>query len=403
MIHLRAFLPLTIAPFVAALGIVFGACSSEGNPHTAATVTPKEADTTKQEVRTIVPVDYSLGRAMNARIGKGINLGNSWDSDGNRLDSSWGNPIRDYDFPFIKKAGFNSVRIPVRWQRNSDYDNHTVDPKRLAGVKEDVQLALAQGLVVIVNFHHYVQLNCAGGGQGCAYDSTAYEAEKAHFLGMWAQVASEFNAPEFPDDMVVLEILNEPTISNAERVDKLMNDAYQVIRAAAPGKTIMFESYHSAKFEDLNILHLPADGNIIYSGHYYEPYGFSHQGHSYNCKGDAAYNNSAFTDLDMYAKQAKALYPDIDGVNSIPLNMGEFGISGGTDYANKSTCKEGESLPSARMKAQWASLSIKAAEAYGISWNYWGFTSVGGFEAAHHNAMDENIEWYEGFPTAFGL
>ena len=45
---------------------------------------------------------------------------------------------------------------------------------------------------------------------------------RAHFLGMWAQVASEFNAPEFPDDMVVLEILNEPTISNAERVDKLM-------------------------------------------------------------------------------------------------------------------------------------------------------------------------------------
>jgi endoglucanase len=55
------------------------------------------------------------------------------------------------------------------------------------------------------------------------------------------------------------------------------------------------------------------------------------------------------------------------------------------------------------MKAQWASLSIKAAETYGISWNYWGFTSVGGFEAAHHNAMDENIEWYEGFPAAFGL
>jgi len=401
MIHLRALLPLSITPFVAALGIVFGACSSEGNPHAAAPVTSK-TDTTAKETRVIVPVDYSLGRAMNTRIGKGINLGNSWDSDGNRLDSSWGNPIRDYDFPFIKKAGFNSVRIPVRWQRNSDYGTHTVDPERLAGVKEDIQLAIDQGLVVIVNFHHYVQLNCAGGGgQGCTYDSTAYEAEKAHFLGMWAQVAQEMDA--FPDSMIVLEILNEPTISDAERVDKLMNEAYQVIRSVTKTKTIMFESYHSAKFEDLNILHLPADGNIIYSGHYYEPYGFSHQGHSYPCKGDATYNNDAFTDLSKYVKQAKALYPDVNGVDQIPMNMGEFGISGGTDYANKNTCKEGESLPSAKMKAQWAQLSIRAAETYGISWNYWGFTSVGGFEAAHHNAMDENIEWYEGFPAAFGL
>ena len=401
MVHLRSFLPLAIA-----LGFMLGACSSEGNPHTAATVTPKEDDAQKQQQqetpRTIVPVDYTQGRIMNARIGKGINLGNSWDSDGNRLDSSWGNYIRDYDFPFIKKAGFNSVRIPVRWQRNSDYTTHTVDQRRLDGVKEDIQLAIDQGLVVIVNFHHYVQLNCAGGGgQGCTYDSTAYETEKTHFLGMWAQVAQEMDA--FPDSMLVLEILNEPTISDADRVDKLMNDAYQVIRSVTKTKTIMFESYHSAKFEELNILHLPADGNIIYSGHYYEPYGFSHQGHSFACKGDATYNNDAFDDLSKYVKQAKALYPDVNGVDQIPMNMGEFGISGGTEYANKNTCKEGESLPSAKMKAQWAQLSIRAAETYGISWNYWGFTSVGGFEAAHHNAMDETIEWYEGFPAAFGL
>ena len=103
MIHLRSFLPLAIA-----LGFMLGACSSEGNPHTAATVTPKESDTTKKETRVIVPVDYSLGRAMNARIGKGINLGNSWDSDGNRLDSSWATPFAITTFRLSKKP----VSIP---------------------------------------------------------------------------------------------------------------------------------------------------------------------------------------------------------------------------------------------------------------------------------------------------
>ena len=391
MRHARLVLPLALA-----LGIVLGACSSEGNPHTAASAA--KTDTT--ETRVVIPVDYSLGRAMNKRIGKGINLGNSWDSDGNRLDSSWGNYIRDYDFAFIKQAGFNSVRLPVRWQKNSDYTTHTVEQRRLDGVKEDIELALAQGLVVIVDFHHYTQLNNAGNNY--AQDPATYLAEKEHFLGMWAQVASELNA--YPDSMLVLEILNEPTISNAELVDNLMNEAYQVIRAAAPGKTIMFESYHAAKFADLDILHLPQDGNIIYSGHYYEPFNYSHQGHSYACKGDASYANTAAADLNNYVKIAKSLYPDKNGVNSIPLNMGEFGISGGTIKPTRSTCKsDDDPLPSAIMKAKWTETTIKTAEAYGISWNYWGFAGVGGFEAAYHNGLSDEILWYDGFPAAFGL
>ena len=391
MNYIRTFFPLATA-----LSIALSACSSEGNSHTAAPTAPKEEKVVV--ARTIVPVDYSLGRAMNKRLGKGINLGNSWESAG-WDDSGWGNPIDDTDFSFIKSAGFNSVRIPVRWQSHSDYETHTVDPDRLAGVKEDIQLALNEGLAVIVNFHHYDALNDAGNKY--ATDPTAYEAEKAHFLTLWAQVASALNTPEFPDSMVVLEILNEPTIKDSTLVDQLMNDAYQVIRANAPGKTIMFESYHAAKFADLNILHLPADGNIIYSGHYYEPYSYTHQGHVNSCTGDAAYKNSATTDLVSYARQAKTLYPDIDGVNSIPLNMGEFGVSGGTPDAKRTTCKDKENdpLPSAEKKASWARQAIRAAESNDMSWHYWAYMNVDGFEAAYRS--NGLVKWYDGFPDVF--
>lgn len=392
----------TLTTLTAALGIALSACSSDGNSHPAAPVSKKdEQQDTTAVTRTVIPVDYSMGRAMNKRLGKGINLGNSWDSPGRNDEDVWHNPIYTTDFPFIKNAGFNSVRIPVRWQSYSDYETHTVDQERLEGVKEHVKLALEQGLAVIVNFHHYVELNNAGNKY--TTDPAAYEAEKAHFLSLWAQVASEFNTEEFPDSMVVLEILNEPTIGNAELVDNLMNEAYQVIRAHAPGKTIMFESYHAAKFADLNILHLPADGNIIYSGHYYEPYNYSHQGHSYACNGDAAYANTAASDLLNYAKQAKALYPDVNGVDAIPLNMGEFGISGGSDYAERRNCKsDSDPLPSAKMKAYWAKATILAAEENGMSWNYWGFVGVGGFEAAYRD-LSKKVYWYEGFPAAFGF
>jgi endoglucanase len=51
------------------------------------------------------------------------------------------------------------------------------------------------------------------------------------------------------------------------------------------------------------------------------------------------------------------------------------------------------------MKAQWAEKSIEIAESLDMSWHYWGFTKVGGFEAYDRN----EATWYEGFPAAFGL
>ena len=365
-----------------AFGCVFWACEQS--------TAPQKASNNKT---TVTAVDYSLGRAMNQRLGRGINLGNSWDSDGYD-DSGWSNPIRDQDFAIIKAAGFNSVRIPVRWQNYSDYTTHTVDPERLKGVMEDIQLALANNLAVVVNFHHYTQLNCAGGGgtdeygEKCEYNEAKFASEKAHFLGMWAQVATAMNA--FPDSLVVLEILNEPTIPSATVVDHLMNEAYTVIRAAAPGKTIMFESYHAAKFADLSILHLPKDGNIIFSGHYYEPYGYTHQGHGYNCIGDNAKGSNAKSDMASYVGLAYQLYPDVDGFHEIPLNMGEFGVSGGDPaYCNGQA-------PSNEGKAEWAKLAVEAATSHGMSFHYWGFAKTGGFDAYN---IDKDV-WYPGFPDA---
>lgn len=373
---------------IVCLSTVFVACDSDNAP-------PVAPPPPEPEKRVIVPVDYSAGRAMNKRLGKGINLGNSWESDG-KDDGGWSNPIKDEDFRIIKEAGFNSIRLPVRWQKNSNYETHTVDPNRLAGVKEDVALAIEQGLVVLLDFHHYIELNRLGGGAHRERPDTValFQKEKEHFIALWSQIATEFNA--FPDSMIAFDILNEPTIPNENLVNEVLLGAYEAIRAAAPNKTIMFESYLAAKFAQISILKLPADGNIIYSGHYYEPYTFSHQGHSYDCLGDAAYLNMAESDFRGYVDTAKALFPDVNGVDHIPMNIGEFGISGGTSRANKSHCKADQSLPSAEAKARWAKETVAAAKKYDMSFHYWGFTYVGGFEAYDR----QNNVWYSGFPNA---
>lgn len=401
-----------------------------------------QEDPTSGSSTTHPKVDYSKGRAMNARLGKGINLGNAWDgnsywscgtlgegddfvykingeerkitltsadrsyfgnlpserynyacSDG--LDGGWNNPIKDEYFEFLKAAGFNSVRIPVRWQHNSNPETHEVNPDRLAGVLQDVQLAINAGLAVVVSFHWYFEIMFAANKAKDYPD--LYEFEKEHYASIWTQVASAFEAAGIPDDMIVYDLLNEPTFTSAERMNEVLNLGYSAIRAVAPGKTIMFESKQSAKFAEITSLEMPADGNIIYSGHYYEPYGFTHQGHSYACNGDDAYSMTASSDFKTYIASIKKLYPDVNG-GYIPLNMGEFGVSGG-ESANKSSCKSGTKPPSNAMKAKWAKGAISAAEANGMSWHYWGFVGVGGFEAYDK----KNNTWLEGFPEAFGF
>jgi len=426
-----------LAPIMTTL--LIAGCSSDGGGLNKA----EEEEPTSSASTAHPKVDYTKGRTMNARLGKGINLGNAWDGNsywgcgtlsegddfvytingvekkitltssdrsffGNLplerynftcndgLDGGWGNPIKDEYFTLIKQAGFNSVRIPVRWQHNSDPVTHAVNPERLAGVLEDVQLAINAGLAVVVSFHWYYEIMFAANKANTYPD--LYEFEKEHYASIWGQVASAFEAANIPDDMIVYDLLNEPTFTSAERMNEVLLTGYNAIRAVAPGKTIMFESKQSAKFAEISSLEMPADGNIIYSGHYYEPYGFTHQGHSYACQGDAAYSMTAANDFKTYVASIKKLYPDSVSGLYIPVNMGEFGVSGGA-YANTSSCADGTTPPSDAMKAKWAKGAIAAAEAYGMSWHYWGFVGVGGFEAYDK----KNNVWLEGFPAAFGL
>ena len=419
-------------------GIIFFACSDESNGLKA----KEDNSSSTGDPTEVTAIDYTKGRTMNARLGKGINLGNAWDANSywdcgslaegdtftytnlngetkyivlgasertyfnnlpskrynfgcdDNLDGSWDNEIKDEYFSFLKNAGFSSIRLPVRWQHNSDPITHKVNPERLAGVKDDVQKAINAGLAVVISFHWYYEINFAANHASTNPD--LYEAEKVHFASIWNEVASAFEV--FPDSMLVWDILNEPVMIKEEYLNDVMTLGYSTIRAASPGKTIMFESYQAAKFANLNVLKLPNDGNIIYSGHYYEPYTYTHQGHSSACNGDEAYNNNAKSDLLAYVKLARQLYPDVNG-GHVPMNMGEFGVSGGTDRANDNACKSGEQLPSAKMKALWAMKTIQAAELYDISWHYWGFVGVGGFEAYDK----EKGVWYEGFPEAFGF
>ena len=80
-------------------------------------------------------------------VGTCINMGNMLEPE---REGAWGGgKIENADFARIKAAGFDTVRIPVRWHNKSmEEAPYTVDPAWMARVEQVVDWALANGLVV---------------------------------------------------------------------------------------------------------------------------------------------------------------------------------------------------------------------------------------------------------------
>ncbi|MEY3548461.1 MAG: hypothetical protein RLZZ552_828, partial [Verrucomicrobiota bacterium] len=83
------------------------------------------------------------------RLGRGVNMGNSLEAP---KGVSWGRTFGPEDFDRIRAAGFDSVRIPVRW---ADYAAKeapfAIDPAFMDKVHGLVRQALDRKLAVVLN------------------------------------------------------------------------------------------------------------------------------------------------------------------------------------------------------------------------------------------------------------
>ena len=73
-----------------------------------------------------------------------------------KAETAWGNPVVTKKLiKAVKAAGFNAVRIPVRWQCHITNDKAmSIDKAWIERVKEVVNWCLAEDMKVIINTHH---------------------------------------------------------------------------------------------------------------------------------------------------------------------------------------------------------------------------------------------------------
>ncbi len=104
-----------------------------------------------------------------------------------KAETAWGNPVvTKKTIKAVKQAGFNAIRIPIRWQCHiTNAQAMSIDKGWMTRIKEVVDWCLANDLKVIINVHHDKWLE--------GRPTYQYQEENNQKLALlWLNIASEF-------------------------------------------------------------------------------------------------------------------------------------------------------------------------------------------------------------------
>ena len=286
---------------------------------------------------------------MNQLLGRGVNFGNALDAPS---EGEWGFTLEEKYFQAAKDAGFNSVRIPVRWSAHAlKQPPYTIDPNFMKRVDWAVNCALSRNMPVMLNVHHYLEL----------LSDPNNNTER--FLALWQQIAEHYK--NYPDTLI-LEPLNEPQGNlGTNQWNSLLKQAIAVIRKSNPDRILVAGPAWSNTIDNLKFLQIPKDDrNIIVSVHCYDPIEFTHQGAPWVSWHDA--NTWMGTKWTGTESQKKAIASKFDIAaawskqNDRPINLGEFGSFNKADMDSR---------------ARYTKFFADAAIERGFSFDYWQFDS----------------------------
>jgi aryl-phospho-beta-D-glucosidase BglC (GH1 family) len=245
-----------------------------------------------------------------AQMQKGINLGNTHEPP---TEASWNNPkAEEYYFDLYKEAGFDCVRIPVRW------DNYTgkTPPYKITDywlnrIEQVADWGLKRGLYIVINAHHEEWIK-----------SDYSELNKARFDSIWSQIAERFKNKS---EKLLFEIINEPYGLTRTQNDDLHARVLSIIRKTNPTRLVIFQGHNWGGSDELITAAIPDDDYVIGSFHSYDPYLFG-------LEGQGTWGSSAdYNELDRKFKTVA----DWSEENNVPVFLGEFGAVKNADYNSR--------------------------------------------------------------------
>ena len=283
-----------------------------------------------------------------ARLGQGIHLSSALDAP---AEGDWGLTLDDACFQQAAKAGFQSVRVPIRWTAYTAAESpFAINPELLARIDWVLQQSRRHHLAVILALH--------------PDDALLREpaSQRERFLAIWQQVAARYQTQ--PDD-VYFEPLSEPRGGlDAATWNALLVDVLREIRATNAHRPVIVGPIDQCRIGSLDSLRLPEDASLITTIHYDTPREFTQQGAA-RVEGSSQWLGRDWPASDADSKQVADDFTAISqwsATNQRPVVLGSFGVS--------------DKAP-AEARARWTSAVARAAEAHRMPWLFHEF--AGGF------------------------
>jgi endoglucanase len=266
---------LLASTFTAAALALMAACAQPVAPVAAPVTEPADtlADFPPLSAAPL-PGASPAARRFAASLARGVNFGNMLDAP---TEGAWGLHVDERYIDLVGPRGggaIASVRLPVRWSNHASPDAQArIDPAFLAHVDDVVHRLLARGVPVVMDMHHYRQLD----GDPLDVGETAVPdaVVERRFLAMWQQVAEHFrDAPP----TLAFELYNEPHGRLAPRWNDLMSRALRVVRQSNPERIVVVGPTQWNSARGLVDFAMPPDANLMLTVHHYDPFTFTHQG-----------------------------------------------------------------------------------------------------------------------------
>lgn len=264
-------------------------------------------------------------------MGAGWNLGNSLDSANS--ETAWGNPkTTKAMIDDIAKAGFTTLRVPVRWDDHYTDGKYTIDPAYLDRVETVVNYGLANGMYVILNVHHNdLQTKVTT-------NTSTQNQVKNELKTIWTQIGNRFKGY---GDKLIFEVNNEPRSgedwNGSAALYSVVNSYNETARAAirATGgnnakRLVMLPTYCASgdAIKCTGFVKPSNDNMVAVSIHAYLPFDFAFSA------GHSDWRASDEAELDSFFARMKENFID----KGIPVVIGEFGTTNNNNTAERVKC-----------------------------------------------------------------
>lgn len=276
-------------------------------------------------------------------IRKAVNLGSALEAP---AEGEWGYRIEDDHLTLIADAGFDGVRLPVRFSEYATSEApYTLNAEIFDRVDHLIERATAAGLKVQLDLHHYVEL-------------VDHPEHRTRFLGIWRQIAAHYrSAPA----SVIYELWNEPNgeFWDYRNLSALQSEAIAAVREHDATRLIVLGSPGWNSIGGLEEWRPPPGDNIAVSVHYYEPHAFTHQNAPFLGADAPNFRRAWGTAPDRRTVQLHAEDAARWGAaTGYAMQLGEFGTNISLSMAQR---------------VAWTRTVREAFEAQGMGWAVWDF------------------------------